>query len=220
MFDLLLESRPVGRVRPWSGGVVALAAHATIIFSIVRVAQQPTPRVISIALDTFPTYGDPRPTRPTVPTGPSLPVFDPSAPVIALESLPKIATTFDLTPHVDGLPGAPSGPEPVGLGSGSLSDVIDAPLADERPELLAAPPPRYPDLLREAGIEGHVLVRAIVDTLGRAEPGSIHAVASTHSGFEAAAVACVRQARFRPARVGGRAVRVLVEIPVDFRIHR
>src|ERR1041384_2404954 len=72
MFDLLLESRPVGRVRPWSGGVVALAAHAAIIFSIARVVQ-PTPPVVSIFLDTLPLYSGPRPTPPPAPPRPPCP---------------------------------------------------------------------------------------------------------------------------------------------------
>jgi len=38
--------------------------------------------------------------------------------------------------------------------------------------------------------------------------------------FEAPALSYVRRALFRPARVMGRSVRVLVRLPIDFRITR
>jgi len=76
---------------------------------------------------------------------------------------------------------------------------------------------QYPNLLRQAGIEGRVIVRAIIDTTGRAEPASVQVVESPHPGFDQAARNFVLRTRFRPGRVHGRAVRVLIEFPVEFR---
>jgi len=81
--------------------------------------------------------------------------------------------------------------------------------------LLAGPPPAYPDLLRAAGIQGRVVLQAVIDTLGRAE-GAAVVVESSNRGFDAAALAYVRRALFRPGRVHGRAVRVLIRLPIDF----
>ena len=53
---------------------------------------------------------------------------------------------------------------------------------DERPELLSGPMPEYPSLLRTAGIQGRVVVRAIIDATGRAEPGSVQVIESPHPG--------------------------------------
>ena len=83
------------------------------------------------------------------------------------------------------------------------------------PLLLAGPTPRYPEALRRAGIAGRVIVETVVDTLGRAEPGSMVVVAAPHPGFVAPARDYVLRALFRPARVHGRAVRVLVRVPID-----
>ena len=96
-------------------------------------------------------------------------------------------------------------------------DVSTESMVDERPVFLSGPPVRYPPLLRQAGIEGHVLVRAIIDTTGHAEPASVEVIDSPHPGFNEAARNALLQARFRGGRLRGRAVRVLITFPVDFR---
>jgi TonB family protein len=93
-------------------------------------------------------------------------------------------------------------------------------LVQEPPVLLAAPPPAYPPLLRAAGVQGRVEVQLVVDTLGCAEGGSFRIVHSDNPGFEAPAIESLRGALFRPARVFGRAVRVLVQVPVVFVLRR
>jgi TonB family protein len=55
---------------------------------------------------------------------------------------------------------------------------------------------------------------------GRAEPASVKIVQSPNPGFDQAATDYMLRVLFRPARVDGRAVRVLVNIPVDFRTKR
>ena len=91
-------------------------------------------------------------------------------------------------------------------------------MVDELPEILPGPPLEYPPLLRRAGVQGRVTVRAVIDTLGRAEPASLRIFASSNPGFEQSARDYVLHAWFRPARVKGRAVRVLVRVPLDYRL--
>src|SRR5216117_630553 len=86
---------------------------------------------------------------------------------------------------------------------------------DGPPVLLAGPPLGYPDVLRRTGTTGTVTVQLVIDTLGRAEPGSL-VFQSSHPGFETAARAYVLGALFRPGRMHGRAVRVLVRLPISF----
>src|SRR5216684_5749790 len=50
------------------------------------------------------------------------------------------------------------------------SEVFVEDAVDEKPEVLSGPQIAYPDLLRQAGIQGRVVVQAIIDTSGRAEP--------------------------------------------------
>ncbi len=88
----------------------------------------------------------------------------------------------------------------------------------ERPEILSGPRLQYPDLLRQTGVQGRVVVQFIVDTLGRAEPASVKVIESTHRAFDQSAKSYILRAMFRPRRNQGRPVRVLMNVPVDFKI--
>lgn len=89
-------------------------------------------------------------------------------------------------------------------------------LIEAAPEVLAGPLPLYPDLLRQAGLEGQVVLEARVDTTGRVQRGSITVVSATHPGFVASARQALMATLFRPARVNGRAVPMLVRVPFAF----
>jgi outer membrane biosynthesis protein TonB len=48
----------------------------------------------------------------------------------------------------------------------------------------------------------------------------VKVIASPNPGFDQSAKNYVLRALFRPARVHGRAVRVLINLPIDFKIKR
>jgi TonB family protein len=89
---------------------------------------------------------------------------------------------------------------------------------DEKPKLLAAPPLKYPWALRQQGVQGRVIVQAIIDSVGRVDPGSVAVVRSPDPGFDDACVDYILHSRFQPGRRAGRAVSVLMKIPIDFTI--
>lgn len=93
-------------------------------------------------------------------------------------------------------------------------------VVEERPERVSGPLPRYPDILRQAGIDGRVVVEAIIDTTGHAERGSIKVLSTTNQLFEAPAKECIAQTVFRPGRIAGRAVRVRVQVPLNFQVNK
>lgn len=80
--------------------------------------------------------------------------------------------------------------------------------------------PQYPDILRQAGVEGDVLVTFVVDTTGRAEPASLKILRSTHELFTKAVRSALPRMRFIPAEVGGKKVKQLVQQPFTFTIAR
>ncbi len=104
------------------------------------------------------------------------------------------------------------------------SDTLGAPQSTlsrtEAPRILSGPRLSYPEELRRAGVQGRVVVAAVIDTAGYAEPGSIKVVQSPHPAFRNQATHYVEKARFRPARIGDRPVRACVEVPMDFRLRR
>ena len=79
---------------------------------------------------------------------------------------------------------------------------------------------RYPDLLRQAGVEGEVLVQFVVGPDGGADVGSLKVLRETHELFTQAVRNALPQMRFNPARVGGKAVRQLVQQPFTFSVSR
>ena len=139
-----------------------------------------------------------------VPTG--IPPVDVGRPGVAADALRQLAT------HGGG-----------GGGTSGGAPAIGAPWAEhqvDRP-VLALPgsaTPRYPEMLRAAGVVGRVVARFVVDTAGRVEPGSLTVVASAHPQFTAAVEAALPRMRFRPAEAAGKKVRQLVEQPFEFEV--
>lgn len=82
------------------------------------------------------------------------------------------------------------------------------------------PAPIYPTALRAASLEGIVVARFVVDTTGRAEPRSITFTATTHPLFADAVRQALLRSRYRPAMIGSRPVRQLVEQRFAFTLDR
>ncbi|HXL06499.1 MAG TPA: energy transducer TonB [Gemmatimonadales bacterium] len=214
MRDLLIESGARATAhRPWlPSGLIAVVAHVVIVAGAVWATLDPARAVgseQSPVVLTWPeeTPRDPRgDARDAIP-GPPEPVVD--APSLPPVGLPPIDPGGRIEPFLP-VPGV------AGTAPANESDAaVDWRSVEEPPALLAGPPPAYPELLRAAGIEGRVVFQVVIDTLGRAEPAA-RVVESANRGFDAAALAFVRGALFRPGRVRGRAVRVLIRLPIDF----
>lgn len=89
---------------------------------------------------------------------------------------------------------------------------------DEPPERISGPALRYPEMLRQAGIQGAVVFEFVVATDGTVEPGSIVVIMTSNDGFVSPARDVIQKSRFRPGRVRGVPVRVLVRQTVTFNI--
>jgi TonB family protein len=100
----------------------------------------------------------------------------------------------------------------------SSSAVLDESQVDTPPIRVSSPPLTYPPLLREAGIEGRVVVEFVVDTSGHVDPNSVEVISSTHKAFELPAVDVVKGSLFRPAIIGGAPTAMRTRQPVEFHI--
>lgn len=193
---------------------VSLVAHVVVIVAAVWSTTQdrpgPTPvRIIEL---------------PPVPRGPATGAGVVGTPTPTIEIppvdvsrlvLPKVDAGNAATPQRFVVAAAPGSGPVFAPGSGDGSPV-DGSLVDDAPMMLVGPAPAYPDLLRQAGVQGRVVVEVVIDTLGHVEPGSFVVVGSAHPAFVASALQSIRASLFRPARVLGRVVRVRVRIPIDF----
>ena len=79
-------------------------------------------------------------------------------------------------------------------------------------------PIQYPPRLYDQKVEGDVVLRLFVDSVGRLVPESSKvAESSGYSGLDSAALAGARKLRFAPARRRGLAVATAFLQPIEFR---
>ena len=107
------------------------------------------------------------------------------------------------------------------LGGSPVHDCARGCKAGERPPgLLELPQMRIEGergQLGPSGVHGRVVVRAVIDEIGRLEPATISLVTSSSSAFERAVRDVLPQLRFRPAQVGNQPVAALIELRFDIR---
>lgn len=80
--------------------------------------------------------------------------------------------------------------------------------------------PRYPDALRDAGVEGEVLAQFVVDTTGRAVMSTFKVLKSTDTTFSNTVRVALADMRFYPAEVGGLKVKQVIEMPFQFNLSK
>jgi protein TonB len=109
---------------------------------------------------------------------------------------------------VGGLPPAPPPPSPrrkvVRVGGHIVA-----------PEMIRRVDPAYPDLAREARVEGIVILEARVDTRGRVADVK---VLRGHPLLDEPALAAVRQWRYRPLLLNGEPTEFVLTVTVMFRL--
>jgi TonB family protein len=231
MFETLLASGPAS---PPFGSRVLLSAgvHAAIVagaIALTRSAQsvdraRPDAAPVVYLTPAVP----PPPPSPRTDRVPSNAVPLPPPPPVAIHD-PAFSSLLGLPPRFEDPPGRPallpsllpalraSRPGGVAPTSAATGEPLVAESVDQPVDVLEQHPPRYPAALERAGIAGRVELEYVVDTLGRAEPGSVRVIESGHPAFEAAARTAVLESRYRPAWLGGRPVRQLVRQRLSFR---
>jgi TonB family protein len=111
--------------------------------------------------------------------------------------------------------GDPQGdkPAPAPPGPGHRPEFGEYVYVEELPEAVTKVPPMYPDDARESKVQGVVVVQALV-----IEDGSVAdcRIVSSIPLLDEAAIAAVRQWRFKPALTAGKPVAVWVAVPIRF----
>jgi len=136
-------------------------------------------------------------------------------PPAAVPPVAAPATAPGASGQVDGLPGGAAGGLVGGLVGGTGHQLVSADQAAHQPILMKKVMPEYPPMARLRGVEGQVVLEAILSPAGDVEPDI--KVLQSIPLLDAAAIAAVRQWHFRPAQddTGG-ALRVTLRVPVRF----
>ena len=229
MFAQLIASR-VPRHRSPAGFAASIALHGIIVAgAVLLTSRAPMQRShhTQLVVPYVAPATRPRPATRLTPHS--------AAPIAAAPSVINVPLTVpDAIPPVDLLRAAINTDQPfefrvgVTTHAGTPAPAVDdavSPFLDSQVEVQVAldarsPMPRYPQLLKDAGVEGVARLLFVVDTLGRVELGTVEVVETTHPAFAVAVQAVLPRMRFSPARVGERKVRQLVEFPLQFRLRR
>lgn len=239
MFGTLIESefRPQRRV---GGAALSVAIHTGIITAAILAgasvapARPTPPPVVHVTFvpRAIPPH-TPRALRRAMPLeGPMFP-----APAIPRWRVQLPDPSLATVPSIDVSPATPTPTAFDGPSSAGLRSVLGDPLGGDGTGDGSGPSapwtgnellmhiarrvtPRYPERLRQAGVDGRVLVRFTVDTTGRIDPRSIEVLESTNELFTQAVRAALGGFRFTPSMWRGRRVRAAAEMPFQFVLNR
>jgi len=116
-----------------------------------------------------------------------------------------------------------------GIDTGEGEEIVVAPPAaeelpafgeyvyvEELPEAITKVPPNYPEIARDAGVDGVVLVQALVGKDGRVKDTK---VVKSIPMLDKSAIDAVTQWVFKPALSNNRPVAVWVAVPIRFTLH-
>ena len=222
MFDHIVNAKRTQSAPEAIGSVIL---HLALIFAVVKVTAGVAGKAGRPPSDTPVTFGAP-PLPPSHPPLPSVIAVDPPPQgfqaVLPPEVIPTTIPPVNPNRHFDardflgkGVEGGIAAGVVGGTGPVTGQAYLEAQL-DDPPQVVAAGTVRYPPALQSAGIAGSVQVQFVVDSTGHPEPGSLQILKSTHPAFEAPAREAVLKTVFRPGKVRGQAVRVLVTQAVRF----
>ena len=148
----------------------------------------------------------------------------PQKPVAPAAAAAASSDTADVKPDAttpgprgvaDGVTAGVEGGLPGGQVGGLGTEVTPLSKAAVAPTVAKRVVPRYPDSARMRGIEGQVVIEAIIARDGSVEPGV--KIIQSIPALDDAAIEAFRQWRFTPGRdASGRPLRVILQAPVRF----
>lgn len=226
MLHVLVESRAPG-ARHGSFAAVSVVVHASLIVAAalltsrleMRTRAEPAEQIVYTAPAPDPGSVASTPSSATSPldiAAPSLTVPHVSTPVFAFPSadiFTRLREELGSTSISTSIGARSNGSVTGQIHTAESVDRIVAPLPGN-------PAPPYPSRLSNAGVEGEVVARFVVDTTGRVEIPTIEIQQASHALFGEAVRRWLTQNRYSPALAGGRPVRQLVEQRIGFTLTR
>ena len=231
MFDTLIASKPK-RQKSLGETILSVVLHAVLIFAAVKATAAAEVKIREIIADTSmvllkPPEPEPEPEPETPPpdaivsANPPPQGFQTLMPPDAIpKEIPPINLNERFNPKdftgkgVEGgiAAGVVGGTGPVDISGATFLEAQ----VDDPPALLQQGPMNFPPMLASAGISGRVKMEFIVDTTGHAERPSIKILETSHPAFAEPAREMIAKSLYKPGRVRGQAVRVLVQQSINF----
>ena len=232
MFNNLLESKP-RKQKSVGGSIASFIMHVFLIWVAVvatanagekmREAKQQKIDFVEVKKDQPKPKDMPKEQQIAAPVVKGFQVL--TAPINIPDVIPEIDLTRSVTNESDFSGKGVAG----GVANGVKGGIVPTDQTQtyfefqvEKP-VVGAPgstAPRYPEILKSAGVEGEVLAQFVVDTTGRAENGSFKVLKTSHELFALAVKNALPGMRFLPAEVGGKKVKQLVQQPFVFAIQK
>lgn len=222
----------------------SVAAHLLLVAGLVYASSGPVEVVkefyLGCELPELPEENAPLPAPVEEKPAPPATADEPAgaaAPATALE-VPQVSPTEGIQPEAPGVEpidlaryrgDGPRGPAIVPPGTqpaGSVTGGGDKPDGPYPPEMVEEPPMldrtglsralerNYPSLLRDSRVSGRVFIELVVDENGYPIPNSARVIEASHPAFAEATLRMVERFRFRPGRINGTPVPVVVVIPI------
>ncbi len=230
MFDTLIESKPK-KQRTAGQTVFSLIVHGLLIAGAVKVTAGAAEAALNAPKDTTLVFLEaPKATPPPPEPPPEDQVVSANPPpkgfqtIVAPEQIPTEIPPVNLSERaldprdftgkgVEGgiAAGVVGGTGPVEIGQTFLEAQVDDP-----PQLISAGPQLFPPAMRAAGIAGKVTMQFIVDVTGHVEPNSLKTLSSSHPAFVEPAKQMLLKSLYKPGKVKGEPVRVLVQQVINF----
>jgi protein TonB len=232
-FDQVLVSTPRRTSRPWvtAGSVVLHVLALGVIFVLPLTAafrlpdiQTPLPPLMMASVASLP----PEPAAVSQQTSPVPQANPDAAPITSPDTItpevprPAVST---MPPVPGGLPGAGTGAPYTGLlGPKSVGTALPEPPRPPQvprriggdvvpPQRIAYTAPVYPQVAVSARIEGIVILEATIDAQGLVQNVT---VLRSLPMLDRAAIDAVKQWRYQPTRLNGRAIPIIMTVTVNF----
>ncbi len=238
MFNELLESKPK-KQRSAGSAAFSVVLHTVLIVGAVYATSRADEIVEAVRdekvefMEEVKPKDEPPPPEEKAPPPPDVAAAPPppkgfqvlTAPIDIPDVIPDIDLTKSITNEADFSGKGVAGGLAKGVEGGTGPVITDAPLYEfqvEKPAIAisGSGAPTYPSVLKSANVQGRVTATFVVDTDGRAEPGTFKALESDHELFTAAVRTALPRMRFIPAEVGGRKVKMWVQQAFEFRLDK
>jgi len=229
VFDNLIESKPK-KAKSGRQMLISLVFHTLVVAGGVWATQGAAETVRRILEDTTMVLLAPPKDTPPPPDQPPPDVVVSANPppqgfqtVLPPDVIPQEIPPVDLNQRFDakdftgkGVEGGIAAGIAGGTGPVDNAQVFLEAQLDDPPSVLSPPVVRYPEVLRASGISGRVVLEFVVDTTGHVQPTTIKVITTPHAGFTNAAKEAVSKTVFRPGKLRGQAVAVLVRQSINF----